>query len=110
MKHLFFIFLLSLFGANAYAQITILRSDYTVSGVIVDTSKSKSIGIVGLAIPQRGLNRTWDYTYTVDTTGSGGPVNTPATAAQLTDINFKDATFVSRPQPAFGTYAIVDTQ
>ena len=110
MKHLFLIFLLSLFGANAYAQITILRSDYTVSGVIVDTSKSKSIGIVGLAIPQRGLNRTWDYTYTVDTTGSGGPVNTPATAAQLTDINFKDATFVSRPQPAFGTYAIVDTQ
>ena len=110
MKHLFLIFLLSFFGANAYSQITILRSDYTVSGVTVDTSKSKSIGIVGLAIPQRGLNRTWDYTYTVDTIGSGGPVNTPATAAQLTDINFKDATFVSRPQPAFGTYAIVDTQ
>ncbi len=97
------------FFTTAFSQITINRADYTVSGVIRDTSKFRDLSIVGLAIPQRGSNRIWDYTTITDTISTTSQVNTPAIAANLPD-DFKDATFVSTPRPAFGNYSIVDTQ
>ena len=102
---LFFVHLLTM----AFSQITIKRADYTVSGVIQDTSKSKGIKIIGLSIPQRGANRTWDYTMIQDTITLNLGVNSPANVATLTP-EFKDATFFFRPRPAFGSYSIIDTQ
>lgn len=92
-----------------FSQITIKRADYTVSGVNVDTTKYRDISIVGLAIPQRGNNRLWDYTTIKDTTTTRTTVNSPAAVASLPD-GFKDATFVSVPRPSFGTYLLADTQ
>ena len=102
---LFFVHLLTM----AFSQITIKRADYTVSGVIQDTSKSKGVKIIGLSIPQRGANRTWDYTMIQDTITLNLGVNSPANVATLTP-EFKDATFFFRPRPAFGSYSIIDTQ
>ncbi len=95
----------------AFSQITILRSDYTVSGIVIDTSVYKDLSINGLAIPVRGANRIYDYTGIKDTNQERRVLNTPGPlAGTVLPSNFADATFVSRPQPAFGTYAIVDTQ
>ena len=107
MKHtallLFFVHLFTM----AFSQITIRRADYTVSGVIVDTTKYRDIAIVGLTIPQRGGNRVWDYTNIKDTISSTNQVNSPATTLPLF---FNDATYFFRPRPTFGAYSIVDTQ
>lgn len=109
MKRLFILLFFISFYSNLFSQITILRQNYTVSGVIQDTTKYKAITIVDLSIPQRGANRIWDYTTIKDSVGDFANVNTPATVAKL-PTEFKDATFVSSPRPTFGTYSIVDTQ
>lgn len=105
-RYLLFFFFVSLF-TMAFSQITIKRSDYTVSGIAIDTSKYNDIKIIGLAIPQRGNNRIWDYTTIKDTISSVNQVNSPATTLPP---YFSDATFFFRPRPTFGTYSIVDTQ
>ncbi len=98
------------FFTTVFSQITIKRADYTVSGVINDTTKSRGIAILGLAIPQRGGNRIWDYTAIQDTLPTISRIaNTPVAMATL-PTGFKDATFTSFPRPAFGTYSIVETQ
>lgn len=95
----------------AFSQITIKRTDYTVSGIVADTSSYRDLSIDGLAIPIRGNNRIYDYTTIRDTNQERRSVNTPGPlVGTVLPSNFADATFVSRPQPAFGTYAIVDTQ
>ena len=109
MKHILLLLTTLLFCSNLSAQIIIRRADYTVSGVQVDTSKYRALKIKDLLIPQRGSNRTYDYTYIQDTTTLFIQANSPATAASL-PTEFKDATYFFRPRPAFGTYSIVDTQ
>ena len=94
----------------AFSQITIRRADYTVSGIVVDTTISRGISILNLAIPQRGGNRIWDYTAIKDTLPTVARVVNSPVAASLLPTGFKDATFTSFPRPAFGTYSIVDTQ
>ncbi len=105
-RALLILFFVPLF-TMAFSQITIKRDDYTVSGVIRDTSKYRDITIVNLAIPQRGSNRIWDYTSIQDTISSTNQVNTPATTLPP---YFSDATYFFRPRPSFGAYSIVDTQ
>jgi hypothetical protein len=109
MKHLFIFIFIVFVSITAFSQITIRRADYTVSGLTLDTSKFREIYISGLAIPQRGGNRVWDYTAIKDSTTSNNQANSPAVQATLTP-EFKDATFFFRPRPTFGTYSIVDTQ
>lgn len=111
MKRFVLCLILAHFYSIAFSQITINRADYTVSGVIRDTSRFRDLSIVGLAIPQRGSNRVWDYTNIKDTISSTTQANTPASLALTTlPANFRDVTFVSSPRPTFGTYSIVDTQ
>jgi hypothetical protein len=97
------------FCLTAFAQITITRQGYTVSGVVVDTSRFRDIQITNLEVPVRGGNRTYDYTGIRDTILQSNQVNTPAVQSNLPP-RFVGATFVFRPQPALGTYAIPDTQ
>lgn len=109
MKRLFILLFLIPFCSNLFSQITIYRQNYAVSGVIQDTTKYKAITIEDLSIPQRGGNRIWDYTGIKDTIGDFANVNTPVAATKL-PTEFKDATFTATPRPAFGSYAIADTQ
>jgi hypothetical protein len=104
MKSILIIFFQIVISATIFSQITITRADYTVSGVVADNTVYRDISIVGLAIPQRGANKIWDYTTIKDTTTIRTTVNTPAVAA-----TFSDATFVSIPRPSFGIYLFADT-
>jgi Secretion system C-terminal sorting domain len=93
----------------AFSQITIKRADYPLSDVVVDSFVYRDIGITGLAIPQRGANRLWDFTTIKDTNKTTTIYNTPANLSSL-PAYFKDATFVpSRIRPTFGSYSIIDS-
>ena len=109
MKRSLLLLLLVHFFSLSFAQITINRADYTLSGVSIDSFMFKDISLIGLNIPQRGGNRLWDYTAISDSNITTKLANIPATVSALPPY-FKDATFVpSRVRPPFGTYSIIDS-
>ncbi len=107
-RFLLFLFFVSFF-TMAFSQITIKRADYPLSDIVVDSFVFRDIGITGLAIPQRGSNRIWDFTTIKDTNKTTTLYNSPAVSSSL-PAYFKDATFVpSRIRPTFGPYSIIDS-
>ncbi len=109
MKRFLVLIFISHLCTSLSSQITITRADYTLSGVISDTFMFRDIEIGNLAIPQRGGNRTWDYTGIIDSISTTKLANTPATASALPPY-FSDATFApSRVRPPFGAYSIIDS-
>lgn len=63
MKKILFTLLTFCFlSINAYAQITLNRSDFGMTGTQNDTTLLKACNTVGVARPTYGNNQVWDYT------------------------------------------------
>ena len=95
-NNLLICFFTALIGTSSFAQTTLRRTDFAVSGTILDSARYKDMTLSGLIFPTFGDNQIWDYTGLKDASSAISTYYfTPVTAFGTPPVTFSNATLYS---------------
>ena len=106
-NNLLICFFTALIGTSSFAQTTLRRTDFAVSGTILDSARYKDMTLSGLIFPTFGDNQIWDYTGLKDASSAISTYYfTPVTAFGTPPVIFSNATLARNSALRISSFSI----